>query len=167
MSADAVTWIWLVGGISLIYVELAWPHFYSAFFGLAAIIVAVLRWLHLLQSTTTSIAVWLIASSALLLTLRQLALRFLPSETSYGITDEDVDAAGQIVEVVATVSDLNSEGRIRFRGTSWPAISREGIIPAGQKAKILYRDNLVWKVERYDSNHQQELPPIVQKSSGS
>ncbi len=140
------TWIWLIGGVLLIVIELFLPHFVVIFFGVAAILVAILQWIGLLHDFTTSLAVWFILSVVFLITLRRLLKRFLPSESSYGITDEDTDAAGETVEVLSPVG-TETQGRIRFRGTSWPAICKERALEPGEKAKLLYRDNLVWIVE--------------------
>ena len=51
------------------------------------------------------------------------------------------------MKVLELVASGNSDGRIRHRGSSWPATCLEGSIPEGKKARLLYRDNLVWFVE--------------------
>lgn len=71
------------------------------------------------------------------------------------MTDEDLEAVGSVVEVVESVTSSDQKGRVRFGGTTWPAISKEGTIPKGKKAKLILRDNLVWTVEPYDA---EELP---------
>jgi len=140
------TWIWFIVGVLLIVIELFLPHFVVIFFGAAAILVAVLQWIGLLDSFTASLVVWFVLSVFFLLTLRRALKRWLPSESSFQTTDEDADAVGQLVEVVSAVG-AETQGRIRFRGTSWPAICRERTLEPGEKAKLLYRDNLVWIVE--------------------
>src|SRR5918996_6223761 len=157
---DTVTWIWLVAGILLIATELFLPGLVVCFLGLAAIIVAGLRWLGLFPGVMESFTVWFFTSIVLLLGLRHFVLRWIPSESTYSYTDEDVMALGSIVEVVQTVSDSNQQGRIRFAGTTWPATSREGTLLPGQKAKLLYRDNLVWVVESHS-----ELPTPTETES--
>ena len=74
----------------------------------------------------------------------------------FQMTDEDLEAVGCVVEVVESVSSADQKGRVRFGGTTWPAVSKEGTIPKGRKAKLVLRDNLVWTVEPYDA---EELPP--------
>jgi hypothetical protein len=62
-------------------------------------------------------------------------------------------ALGQVVEVVRTCSE-GEEGRIRWEGTLWRAQTLGGRIDAGQQARLMYRDNLVWVVEPYDETAQ-------------
>jgi membrane protein implicated in regulation of membrane protease activity len=146
MSPDTLTWIWLIGGFLLIGLELFLPGLISGFFGIAAILVALLRWAGLISGTMASFGVWVITSAILLLTVRQLALKWFPAERSFSLTDEDVEAVGTIVEVIEEVG-ITKQGRIRFAGTTWPAVSKEGSVMPGTKAKLLYRDNLVWVIE--------------------
>ena len=144
---ETITWFWLVAGILLIVMELFIPGLVVCFLGAAAIIVAGLRWIGLIPGLTESFTVWFITSIVLLLGLRHFLLRWIPSESSYQLTDEDVTAVGSIVEVIQTVSNTDQQGRIRYAGTTWPAVTRQGTLMPGQKAKLLYRDNLVWVVE--------------------
>ncbi|HSE40850.1 MAG TPA: NfeD family protein [Acidobacteriota bacterium] len=146
MSPDTLTWIWLIGGFVLIGLELFLPGLISSFFGIAAILVALLRWAGLISGTMASFGVWVITSVILLLTVRQLALKWFPAERSFSLTDEDVEAVGTIVQVIEEVG-TTKQGRIRFAGTTWPALSKEGSLMPGTQAKLLYRDNLVWVVE--------------------
>lgn len=69
---------------------------------------------------------------------------------SYELSDEDLDAVGSIVETLSTVHCGDHSGRIRFRGSTWPATAIAEDIPAGHKARIVYRDNLAWTLEPYD-----------------
>jgi inner membrane protein len=150
--SDLVTWLWLIAGIVLIATELFIPGLVVCFLGFGAVIVAILRWFGLFTGFAQSFIVWLVTSIALLIALRSFLLKWVPSESTYTATDEDFDAVGSIVEVVQEVSD-SKQGRIRYAGTTWPAITRHGILLAGTKAKLLYRDNLVWVIEPH-----RELP---------
>jgi membrane protein implicated in regulation of membrane protease activity len=146
--AEIITWVWLIAGILLIATELFIPGLVVCFLGLGAIIVAGLRWLGLITGIIPSFTVWFITSIGLLLSLRHFLLRWIPSESTYTSSDEDLDAVGSIVEVVQTVSE-SEQGRIRYAGTTWPATTRHGTLLPGQKARLLYRDNLVWVVESH------------------
>jgi membrane protein implicated in regulation of membrane protease activity len=89
--------------------------------------------------------------------LRGTLKRFFPPETSTKQGDEDVAAFGQLVEVTEDVVEVGQEpvtGRVRFQGTSWPAVAANGTIQKGQRARLVYRENLAWVVEPVD-----ELPP--------
>jgi len=169
---DIVSWAWFIGGILLIAAEVQFPHFYSLFFGAGALIIAALHWMGLLTAPIPSIFAWVIISTILLVSLRRLAAKRLHSESTYQLTDEDIDAIGTIVDVVTDVNNTDNQGRIRFRGTTWPATSNHGSIPAGTKAKILYRDCLVWRVEAYHELETSEeknrlSPPVIRSGESS
>jgi membrane protein implicated in regulation of membrane protease activity len=163
MSPDLITWLWLVSGLGLIIAEYFLPHFFSGFLGAAAILVAVLRWTGLFTDFVPSFAAWAVLSVVLIVSLRQFAIKKLHAESSVQPTDEDVAAHGEVVEVVARISSEDNKGRIRYLGTSWPAVSREGVIEAGQKARLLYRDNLNWIVEPHPELTERSSHPITEK----
>lgn len=163
MSPEIVTWLWLICGLGLIVVEYFAPHFFSGFLGVAALLVALLRWSGLFTDVAPSFAAWAILSVVLIVTLRQLAIKKLHAESSVQPTDEDLEAHGEVVDVVARISSQDNSGRIRYHGTTWPAISREGIIEPGQKARLLYRDNLNWIVERHPELAERSSHPVAEK----
>jgi len=158
--SETITWIWLIAGFVLIATELFIPGLVVCFLGLAAILVAVLRWLGLFPGLMESFTVWFIASIVLLVGLRHFLLRWIPSESTYTSADEDLDAVGAIVEIVQEVS-ASTPGRIRYAGTTWPATTRHGTLVPGQKARLLYRDNLVWVIEP----HQELASPEPEKET--
>lgn len=163
MSPDIITWLWLGGGVALIIAEYSLPHFFSGFLGAAAILVALLRWAGLITGFTQSFAAWAILSIVLIVSLRQFAIKKLHAESSVQPTDEDVEAHGEVVEVIARISSEDNKGRIRYLGTTWPAVSREGVIEAGEKARLLYRDNLNWIVEAHPELTERSSHPIPEK----
>lgn len=61
--------------------------------------------------------------------------------------DEDKNAYDQVVEVVQRVEAGSTDGRIHYRGSSWPATSTEGAIPEGSRVRIVARDGMAWVVE--------------------
>jgi len=137
---------WIVVGVVLILLELVVPGLVLVFLGAGALVVALLVWLGLLGSWVTATTTWFIASLALLLGLRGLVQRLIPGETETQSTDEELDAFGEVVEVVEAVGPVPG-GRIRFRGTTWDALCLEQVIPAGSKACIVLRQDLTWIVD--------------------
>lgn len=147
---DGWTWVWLAAGALLMAAELAVPGLVVVFLGMAAIVVGLGRWAGLWDSAMGSLTAWFILSIVMLVALRSLVARWLPGESTVEPTDEDTAALGSIVEVVTQVNATDQSGRIRFQGTSWPAISLKGVIPPGAKVRLLARDNLAWVVEPAD-----------------
>ncbi|MDH5681484.1 MAG: NfeD family protein [Spirochaetota bacterium] len=151
MEPGTIPWLWLGLGILLIILEFIVPGLVIIFIGLGAIIVALAQWIGMpADNWLLSISVWLLSSLTLVLSTRKFIKKYFPAETSYQALQEDTDAYGMVVDVVETVYEDNNNGRIRFQGTSWPAISEEGVIEKGKKARLLSRNNLAWIVEQYE-----------------
>ncbi len=155
--------MWLLGGALLAVAELALPGMIAVFIGAAAMVVGALRALGLVESMGASLVLWMASSAGLLLGVRRAAMRFLPSESRYDPHRPDVQAMGEIVDVVETVPSDGTPGRIRHQGTTWEALSDGAPIPAGGKARLVVRDNLVWRVEpvepgELDGNDPAALP---------
>jgi membrane protein implicated in regulation of membrane protease activity len=150
MSPDTITWLWLLGGIIILASELLLPGLVAMFLGLGAMVVALLRWLDLIDSLAYSFTAWFVSSLAFIIFLRSTLQRCVPSETSFTPLEEDTDLFGAVAEVVETVSPSHSDGRISFRGTTWPATSDAAEIPTGGKVTILFRENLGWRVQPSD-----------------
>ena len=126
--------------------ELVVPGAVLVFLGAGALLVALLVWLGLIQTWVASTTTWFIASLVFLLVLRSLFQRFISGDTEKQSTDEDLDAYGQVVDVVEAISP-GEEGRIRYRGTTWQAVCHDQTLAAGTKAQIICRENLIWTVE--------------------
>ena len=147
---DTWAWIFLVGGLLLVGSELIATSLVGVFLGVAALLVAGLRAVGIVDSVPLSFLAWAVISLALTVPLRPLARKwFTAGDVKRDTSDPETDreATGQLVEVVEAISDEADTGRIRFQGTTWQARSTEGRIAAGQQAQLVYRDNLVWIVE--------------------
>ena len=138
--------IWIVAGIVLAVLELFVPGMVLVFLGSGALLVALLIWLGMVQTWVASLTTWFIASLALLLVLRSFFQKFVTGDEERQSTDEDADAYGQVVDVVEEIRP-DSEGRIRYRGTTWQAACYDKTLVAGSKAQIVFRENLIWIVE--------------------
>lgn len=115
---------WLIIGVMLFFLELALPGFILFFFGLAALITALVAWLTPL-GIAYQLGVFIVSSVVSLMTLRDIIQRnfFKPKEVD---TDEEPDedvllAAPGDRAVVGTTIAPPAEGRIKYSGTSWRA----------------------------------------------
>jgi membrane protein implicated in regulation of membrane protease activity len=140
---------WIIVGIVLILAELIVPGLVLVFLGVGALAVALLIWLGVIDSWVAALTAWFISSLLLLLVLRSFFQRLMPGDASRQSTDEDLDAFGSVVDVVETITP-EKHGRIHFRGTTWQAACYEDTIEAGSKARIVFRDNLIWVVEPFE-----------------
>jgi membrane protein implicated in regulation of membrane protease activity len=146
-----LTWTFVVGGLLLMVLETVVPGGVAGFLGIGGLVIAGLRAVGLLMDPWTAIITWVFLSVGLTIALRPLAMRFVQGEISLDLTDEDAEAMGQTVKVVARVGE-EEPGRIRYRGAEWDARTVEGQLPKGAEAKLLYRDNLTWIVEAADDS---------------
>ena len=145
---------WLVGGLILIALELVIPGGVVVFLGLAALLVGLLIWVGLLEGLVAAFTAWFVLSLLLIISLRGVVQRLMPGEEQWQSTDEDADAYGKIVEVAETI-EKGTEGRIHFRGSTWPATCYDKTIREGERARMVARDNLIWVVEPVD----EDAPP--------
>jgi len=136
----------VIAGLAFMLLELVVPGLVLVFLGAGALLVALLIWLGLLTSWVGALTSWFIASLALLLGLRGLVVRLFPGDEETQSTDEELDAFGELVDVVEAVGP-EPGGRIRFRDTTWDALCLEHTIPAGSKARIVLRQDLAWVVD--------------------
>ncbi|MGA9525167.1 MAG: NfeD family protein [Myxococcaceae bacterium] len=148
MSTEHVTWAWLIAGVLLIASEAVIPGAVVIFLGAAALLVGAARWLGLLEGWAESLSAWFILSTLLTLALRGVVSRWSEGEKSFQSTDEDADAFGTVVTVSSRITGGEFSGRIRFRGTTWPARSVHGALEPGEQVRIVDRDNVSWIVEK-------------------
>ncbi len=140
--------IWAIAGLLLILSEFFIPQFVVFFFGAGALINAAL--LALIPSLADRIplqfVIWAFTSSLSLALLRRYAAKwFRGKNTADG---EDADA-GKTAEVIETISP-DAPGRIRYRGTTWKAISYDETISVGSTVTILKKENLSYLVASGD-----------------
>jgi membrane protein implicated in regulation of membrane protease activity len=140
---------WLISGIALIVLELVVPGAILMFLGAGALVVAFLLWIGTLDHWMGAFTTWFLVSLLLIIVFRSMVQRFSGGTSERGSTDEDRDAAGTEVTVIETIRPDN-QGRIRYRGTTWPAICHDQVLEADAKAKLVRRENLAWVVEPSD-----------------
>lgn len=145
---DPITIAFLVVGVLLIASEALHLSLIPVFFGVAALLVAGLRAAGVIDSAAVSLLVWSFTSLGLAVPLRPVLKRtFNTGESRHDHSHEDKDAMGEVVEVLEAVDDTGPNGRIRFQGTTWAAQCTDGRIAQGGRARLVYKDKLVWIVE--------------------
>ena len=150
MNIHEMYYLWIGAGIVFMLLELIMPGLIVIFLGIGAILIGIFIKIGIINGWLAAFTWWFIISLFLIIILRQLLMKLFPSESIYQLTEEDVEAIGKVVEVVETVTESEPTGRIKYAGTTWPAISKSGTIPKGSQARLLYRDNIAWVVESVD-----------------
>lgn len=143
-------WIWLGLGLLLILLEFFLPGLVVIFLGLGAVLTAAMLYARVLTDAYLTVVFFTVTSVFLLLTLRRIILFFYPAYSEKSETDEDLLIAGQLAETISLVSEHNFDGRVKYSGTTWPAKSAAGEIPAHTRVEILGRENISLIVRRFD-----------------
>ena len=145
-------WFWVILAAVLIAAELVLPGGIIIFLGIAGLIVAVSMQLGFVASWVNALTLWFVSSLVLVILLRGVAQKMVGGDSSVANTDEEVDALGEVVEVVETIGPGEAKGRVVFRAVGWSAVSDGTEISAGEKARIVSRDNITLVVERVTSD---------------
>lgn len=140
-------WHWAVGGIVLILLELAIPAFFVIWFGLGALLVALIL-LAFDLSLTAQLALWMLASIAMTVLWFKV---FDPRrhKTLAGT------AAGEVIgEVGLLVGAIEPYGRgkVRFQrpilgSDEWSCLA-ETAIPAGERVRVVAIEGSFFKVAK-------------------
>lgn len=142
--------LWAVIGLLLILSEFAVPQFVVFFFGLGALLNALLVVLipGLEPRIPLQIVLWALTSGVSLAFLRRYAARWFRGDDIKPGT-EGVDAAGETAVVTEEISP-DHPGRIRFRGTTWQAKTFDETIAEGKTVTILQKESLAYIVTAGD-----------------
>ncbi len=147
MIPESLSWLqgpggWLILGLLLLILECMVPGLVLIFFGLGALLTAVLTLLVEL-SFALQMLFFCSASVALLLGLRKLSKPILFGKSSDAPDKEDF--IGQRGSVTQAISPLQA-GRVLLHGVEWSATAAEAI-PAEHPVEITGRSNLTLEVK--------------------
>jgi len=140
--------LWALIGISCIGLEMLLPGFVIFFFGLGGIatalfclvpVVSDLLWLQILLFIVLSIL-------SLVFLRKRFTKIFGGTIFDSQRTNSEEAGIGKIAEVIESAGVVK-EGRIRFQGTSWKALAREGEIAVGTRVRIVSRDSMTYIIE--------------------
>ena len=139
---SAINWVFL--GIVLLLIEVAAPGLISLFFGIAALVVALVTWT-LAPSPTVQWLMFSVFSVLSLVLLRKTLKKIFVGDKNTG-SDVDNDFVGKSATVTEPIKP-NQTGRVEFRGCTWTAESDEEI-PTGMTVRICRKDNITLFVKR-------------------
>ena len=132
--------VWAVAGLVLLAAEFLVPGFVIFFFGVGALTTAVASLL--LPPVAGSLAlqgvVWAVGSILSLRFLRRRFSRIFRGGTAESPATEDLGESVVVTERIAP----DEPGRVRYRGTSWKAISHTESFEPGDRAQIVHEEGL-------------------------
>jgi len=135
-------WLWLIGGVLLLILEVIAPGFFLVFIGAAAIATGLFTVLFGLGTAAQLALFVLYALVAVMLGRRFYANRTADS-TDPLLNDRAGRLVGKVVSVVSDVDDHN--GRVRVGDSEWSA--RGGPAAAGERVRITGIDGNCLTVE--------------------
>ncbi|MCY3556422.1 MAG: NfeD family protein [Gemmatimonadetes bacterium] len=127
-------WVWIVGGVLLCLAEMATPGaFYLLFFGVAALVVGVLAWVGLVETTWVQFLLFSVVSIAsLVLFRRMLTEKLNPDEPATKINTLEGESATALEDIPA-----QGTGKVEVRGTNWNAVNKgDTLIEKGQACVV-------------------------------
>ena len=142
-------WLWLIGGVLLLILEVIAPGFFLVFLGAAAMATGLFTVLLDLGIASQLALFALYAVIAVLVGRRFYANRYVDSSDPL-LNDRAGRLVGKVVTVVAEVDEHN--GRVRVGDSEWSA--RGGPAAAGERVRITGVDGNCLTVEA-----QRPLPP--------
>lgn len=139
---------WLVAGLLMIGSEFLIPGFVIFFFGAGALATGLLTWIlpGLESSFPLQIALWATSSSVSLALLRKY---FKPIFTGklLGKNTDDRESIGEVAHVIEPIKP-GENGRVRYHGTSWTAMSYDESFEVGDDVEIMSKDGMTLVVTR-------------------
>lgn len=149
---------WMIAGILLIASEMLLPGFTIFFFGMGALLTGILSALipGVKDSFTLQVLIWAASSITSFAFLRKYLARIFKGTLIDDHTGEDHDS-GKLATVIELITP-DIPGRIRYKGTSWKAISFDKEFAPGEKVEILKKEGISYIVSEIDPGT--EIPDL-------
>ncbi len=140
--------IWAIAGLLLILSEFFIPEFVVFFFGMGALLNALLVVVvpGLAERLPLQLVIWAATSGLSLALLRKYASRWFRGDDAGRNEDADLGATAEVTEEIRP----DQSGRIRLHGTTWNAVAFDETIPPGTTVTILKKENLNYIVTAGD-----------------
>jgi inner membrane protein len=142
MSGLDPGWLWLIGGVLLLILEVIAPGFFLVFLGAAAIATGLFTLLFGL-GTAPQLALFVLYSVLAVLVGRRFYANRSSDSTDPLLNDRAGRLVGRVVTVVSAVDDHS--GRVRVGDSEWNA--RGGPAAAGERVRITGVEGNCLKVE--------------------
>ncbi len=145
--------VWAIVGVVCIGLEMLLPGFVIFFFGVGALATALLSLLPFVSGMIWLQVLLFIVLSVLSLVFlrRRFTQIFAGTVFDSRHADPEETGAGETAEVIETVT-AHADGRIRFKGTTWPARTKSGSIPVGARALVIERDGMTYIIAPLGEN---------------
>jgi inner membrane protein len=139
-------WIWAVVGLVLAAGEILTPGgFFVVFFGLAALVVALLAFLGIADALSFQILLFSVFSVASLLLFRNPLLRWMARHTPKTV---EVDSLIGEIAVASSAMPPGGMGQAQLRGSAWNARNgSQAAVAAGSRCRVTRVEGLALWIE--------------------
>jgi inner membrane protein len=140
---------WTILGLVLVFIEFFIPGLVIIFFGVGALITALITWMFS-PSLTIQFLVFTVSSILFLIGLRKyLKTTFVGKmKGENGEQNFNVEI-GKIIPVTEYIQPGEVGGRVRYQGTTWSA-KADVPIPPGESVRIIGCENITLVVEKME-----------------
>lgn len=138
--------IWFFVGLGLVLLEFIVPGVVLVFFGVAAWFVTLLVWTGVLDNSAAQLAVFVVASLALLFGCRRYVKKWFVGDSQNDSPEGIEDILGKNVTVIADIPGGPATGKVELKGAEWNARS-DGPLGRGSLATVKAREGLVLIVQ--------------------
>ncbi len=143
----SMNFVWFLVGIIFIFFEFIIPGLVIAFFGVGAIITAIVTSIFTL-SIAMQVAVFSVSSILSIVLLRKYFTKVFAGKELNAEDNENFNIElGKMVPVVELIEPNIIGGKVKYQGTLWPAKSDVTISP-GESVEIIGRDNITLIVKK-------------------
>lgn len=141
--------MWALIGIVFIGLEMIMPGFVIFFFGMGALATALVSLIPFVSDVLwLQVLLFIVFSILSLVFLRSHFTRiFAGTVFDSKRPDTAEDGIGETAEVLEAAGPVK-EGRIRFRGTSWKAVTNGEELPSGTLVRTVSRSGMTYTIER-------------------
>ena len=135
-------WLWIIGGLALVVLEVATPTFFIIFFGMGGITVGILARLGIVNAGWMQWALFTVFSVIYLLLFRRRLQKRVDRTTKH-----HVDSLVGTLAVARERLSPGIVGRVEVRGTAWSARNTsDQILESGQRCRVESVDGLLLTV---------------------
>lgn len=146
--------VWFLIGLLLLVLEFIIPGLIISFFGVGAIIVALICILADI-SVNAQLLIFIVSSVLMLLLLRKWFTNlFMGWSKSKQAPDRDVDDFIGHRALVIKPIEQNLKGKVEFKGTRWDAVSDQSI-PEGAPVQIISKDSITLNVKPIETEEEE------------
>ena len=138
--------IWFFVGLGLVLLEFVVPGVVLVFFGIAAWVVTLLVWGGVLDNSAAQLAVFTVASLALLFGCRRYVKKWFVGDSQVDAPEGIEDILGKNVTVIADIPGGQATGKVELKGAEWSARA-DAPLERGSLATVTARDGLVLVVQ--------------------